>query len=70
MNTRSIVIAVIIIILIIISALYLSRNKVQEAADLAPAAPYVEEPTVGSVPDVNPAGRVNPLKDVKTNPFE
>ena len=69
MNKQNIAISF-VAILIIISLIYFTQGKQKDSANTSPTIQYTETTTVGSVPDVNPAGRVNPLKDVKTNPFE
>lgn len=69
MNKQNIII-VVVAILVIISLVYFTQDGKTENIVPSPTVQYVETTSVGSVPDVNPAGRVNPLKDVKTNPFE
>lgn len=64
---------------------YLSRSKITEkqalqnatgAADMLTesatkgALPSIETNPLENKPDINPADKANPYKDIKTNPFE
>lgn len=68
MNRHTAIIGASVIILIII-AIYFYIKNIQESNTPEIVVPVTETPTIGTVPDVNPA-RVNPLQNVKTNPFE
>jgi|GEM_PF-3221681 len=67
MDHKKIFLIIIIAIAIIIAALY---SYTSEPAQTGVVTPVVDTVDVGTVPNINPAANANPLKGVKTNPFD
>lgn len=75
MSKQNIIYGIVLIILIVISVFYFMNRK-NAPVEVVPASVPETAIQVGTnepvvpVPDLSPSGRVNPMKEIKVNPFD
>lgn len=67
-KTPAIIVIAVIVIALIVAGIVWSRKSSPESSDIQYAFP--EENVLENKPDINPVGAGNPIKNIKTNPFD